>query len=460
MNNHQQISLLQLLDILTKNSNHIIIDIKHLQENYQRTGIKRIHGVRDAKGTLIQPWLKTEYIDDSNYVHIGKFAFNRHTATINMLVKRRVKLVKSEDTIPILEVAGLLVNELYTFNNYTIVSNGKIHIPYLKIKISSKKTFDLIKSCLDSAEFDFHREYTLTLDNLSLVNHEHQFTSIDGLFDELAKIKVISSMIAAHLKGESDTFVEPQLDELKTHYLSANVYLNFPTTHEYTSRQQALLNGMIDSQMIYKIDIGSTDILNLNKFYSANKFLDKIYRVYDKHTGEILKKPNLTMIFQENLAVRHKLLSSRVKMTKVDEFMKVIFDDFLGLEAYGIVIATLSKAGAMNLVNVLHDKFSGYNISKSAMVTALTEAKSKLEDYVETIYQEQISPLVFYIGATGQLPEEISVPAINATELALRYPDLQFSKHEQLGQFFVVENSIISIYNQPSYYSPQTSLLA
>ncbi|AFY48793.1 hypothetical protein Nos7524_2984 [Nostoc sp. PCC 7524] len=460
MANHHKISLLELIEILTEYRKNIIINIKHLQANYQRTGIKRVHGIRDENGELKRPWLQTEYIDNAEYVSIDKFAFNRNTATVNMLVKRQVKLVKSEDKTPILEVAGLLANDLYLFNNYTIVSNGKLYISFLKIKISSKKAFELLKDVLDRAEFDFHHEYTINLDNLPLVNDNIKYPNIAGLFDELAKIKVILSMITAHLKGESDIFIEPQLDELKNHCLSSNLYINFPTTNEYINRQQALTDGNIDLQRIYKIDIGSKDILNLSKFYSANKFLDKMYRVYDKETGEILTKPNLTMAFHENLAFRHKLLSSRIKITKVDEFMKVIFDDFLGLENYGIVSATLSKIGANSLAQLLQDKFSGYSVSKDVTVAALTDAKTKLEQYANKIYQEKISPLVFYIGATGTLPQEISVPAITAKELARRYPDLQFSKYEQEGDFFVVNDSIISIYAQPTYYSQQVGVSA
>ncbi|WP_414576192.1 hypothetical protein [Anabaena sp. CCY 9402-a] len=458
MSNNDKISLLKLIDILKKNSNSIIINIKHLQENYQRTGIQRIQGVRDANGELIQPWLRAEYIDNAEYVRMGKFEFNRNTATINMLVQRQVKLVKSDDKTPILEVAGLLVNDLHTFNNYTIVNNGKLNIQSLKVKISSKKTFELLKDVLDAVEFEFHREYTIQLDKLPLVSNNAQYPNIDGLFDELAKIKVIVSIISAHLKGESDIFVKLQLHELNNYYISNHVYLNFPTTNAYTSRQEAIANDIIDFQTSYKIDIGSKDILNLSKFYSANKFLDKMYRVYDKKTGEIFTKPNFTMAFQENLAFRHKLLSSRVKITKVDEFMKVIFDDFLGIENYGIVTATLSKVNASSLAQLLQDRFSGYDVSKEIMITALTDAKTKLEQYADKIYQEIISPLVFYIGATGMLPKKMSVPAMTATEIVRKYPDLQLSKYEREGKFFVLGDTLISIYAQTKYYSKKDTV--
>ena len=455
-----QISLLELIQIFAEYRNNIIVNIKHLQEDYQRTGIKRVKGIRNENGELLQPWLRTEYIDNAEYVGMGEFQFNRNTATINMLIKRKVKLAKLEDQIPTLEVAGLLVNDLNTFNNYTIVSDGKINVKSLQVKISSKKAFDLLKEkgVLNAEDFDFNAEYTIQLDNLQFVAANSRYSSIDGLFNELAEIKVLTSIICAHLKKESDVFIEAQLDEFKKHYLSKNIYINFPTTNEYTDIREALVNGTLDSRLSYKIDIGSQDILNLSKLPSANKFVNRMYRFYDKETGEIIIKPSFEMAFNKNLAVRHRLLSSRTKITKVDELMKPIFDDFLGLEQSGIVVTILTKVGADRLAQLLEDKQTGKQISKEEMVAALTAANTKLEQYVEKIYRDKISPLVFYIGCTGLLPEQMEAKAMTAEEAVAKYPDLQFSKNEQEGTFFAVGDSIISIYAKTEYYSKLISV--
>ncbi|MEH2384048.1 MAG: hypothetical protein V7K27_35055 [Nostoc sp.] len=457
---NNQISLVELIQIFAEYRHNIIVNIKHLQEHYQRTGIKRVKGVRNENGELLQPWLRTEYMDNAEYVGMGEFQFNRNTATINMLIKRKVKLAKFEDQTPTLEVAGLLVNDLNSFNNYTIVSDGKINIKSLQVKISSKKAFDLLKEngILDVEEFDFNAEYTIQLDNLPLVAANSCYSSIDGLFNELAEIKVLTSIICAHLKKESDVFIAAQLDEFQKHYLSKNIYINFPTTNEYTDINESLISGTIDSRLSYKIDIGSQDILNLSKLPSANKFLNRMYRLYDKETGEIIIKASFEMAFDENLAVRHRLLSSRTKITKVDEFMKPIFDDFLGLEQNGIVAGILKKVGADSLAQLLQDKQTGKQISKEEMVAALTTANKKLEQYAENIYQDKISPLVFYIGCTGLLPDQMEAKAMTAEEAAAKYPDLQFSKDEQEGTFFAVGDSMIGIYAKTEYYSKLTSV--
>lgn len=462
---NNRISLLELIKIFEEHRKSIIINLKHLQQNYQRKGIKKINGSRDENGNLVKPWLTTEYIDNGEYVGMGSFDINRNTATINMLVSRKVKLIKIEDKTPIIEVAGLLVNDLATFNYYTIVSDGELNVDSLKVKISSKKAFELLKETgilelngIPPEQFDFRAEYTIKLNNLPLVSFDASFANIDGLFYQIAEIKVLSSIISSHLKGESDVFLPEQLSELKNHYLSKNLYLNFPTTTEYTDLKQALANGTVDSRVSYKIDIGSKEILNLGKLHSANKFLDRMYQVYDIETGEIFDKPTFEIALNPNIAVRHKQLSSRTKITKVDDLMKPIFDDFLGIEVSGIVAAILSKVGADNLVRLLQDKWDNKPVSKQEMVTALTVANSKLEEYAEIIYRDKICPLVFYVGSTGLLPDEMNAKAVNADELAGKYSNLQFSKDEQEGTFFEVGNSIISVYAKNEYYSTKPAV--
>jgi hypothetical protein len=58
------------------------------------------------------------------------------------------------------------------------------------------------------------------------------------------------------------------------------------------------------------------------------------------------------------------------------------------------------------------------------------------------------------------LPEELAAKKMTAEELAAQYPDLQFSKYEQEGTFFVVGNSIIGIYSQIEYSSNKIPMSA
>lgn len=455
-----KISLLELINILEEHKNSIIINFQHLQTNYQRKGLKRVEGKRDEKGKLVKPWLKTEFLDSGEYVQMGSFAINQNTSTINMLITRKVKLVKVEDGTQIEEVAGILVNDLNTFNNYTIVSDGEVNVKSLRIKISNKSVFNLLqkigvieKDGLPADKFDFRFEYDIKLDSLPLVPFEGCYSSLDGVFTELAEIKVISSILSAHLKGESETYTAEQLEELKHHYLSKSLYLNFPTTTEYVDLKDAVANGSVDSRVSFKIDIGSKDILNFGKFHSANKFLDRLYEVYHKDTGEKLDKPTFDTILDQPVIFGHKKLSSRTKITKVDNLMKLIFDEFLGLENNGLVTAVLSKVGADSLLRLLQAKWQEEDVKREEFIVALASANERLEAYAAKVYSEKISPLIFYIGSTGLIPDEMEAKAATADEIGAKYENLQFSKDEQEGMFFEVGDCIISVYAKNEYFT-------
>ncbi len=441
----QKLSVWELIKILEENRNSIIVNLKKLQQNYQRQSSKRLWGYKDENHNIIVPWLRTENIDNSEYAAIESLRFNHNSATVNMLLSRKIRLVKAEDKTPVLEVAGFLVNNLSQFNNYTLVSEGKINVKSLAVKISSEKVFHLLRwqGFIEAEKFDFRREYTIRLDNLPLVNANAYYPKLDGVFEKLAAIKVLSSIISAFLKDSYPGLVPEQLQELKKHYLSPKFYVNFPTTKAYDSV------GVLKPQTSYKIDIGNKEILHLGKFYSANKFLNKMYRVYERKTGKILPNPTLKLAGDDNILLRQRLLSSSRKITKVDAFMKRIFDDFLGLENNGAVSEIFTWVGGDRLARRWQQQRHIQSASnKEELITTMLVANAKLKEFAERIYRERVCPLVFYIGCTGFLPEQMNAKAMTAEELTATYPDLQLSKHEREGRFFVVGDSIISIYSK------------
>jgi hypothetical protein len=69
-----------------------------------------------------------------------------------------------------------------------------------------------------------------------------------------------------------------------------------------------------------------------------------------------------------------------------------------------------------------------------------------------------VSPLVFYIGSTGALPDEIDAKAQTAEEMTAKYPDLSPSKDEQEGLFFEVGSAILTVYAKREYFSRDTTI--
>ena len=438
--------------LLEDHADEYLVNLPYLQEHYTRRGVKRLQGSRDENGNLMEPWLKTEYVDKDEYVRVSSFDVNRNAATMNMLISRRVKLVKMKggETIP--EVAGVKLDQLRTFNNYTLVGDGELNVQNLKLKISGKKLFDaLVKEGVlenedgtPAGKFDAKAAYLLRLDVLPLVPPFTGKPDFTGVFDHLCGLKILASLCGAHLKEAAEDFTPEQVEELKKHYLSKSLFLNFPTTVPYKDRLTALSDGTLDTRTSYKIDIGNKDILTLGKLHSANKFLERMYVA--TANGAEVEKPKFEDALDGTWKYGFKTLSARVKVTKVDELMKDYFDEFLGLKPTGVTIQTLEEVGAKDLAKIVQERLKGKQPTRQAFVAALTDARKKLEARQEQLFRERLSALVFYIGSTGLLPDEMDVKGQTADQISAKYPDLALSKDEREGTFFEVGDTLLTVY--------------
>jgi hypothetical protein len=169
--------------------------------------------------------------------------------------------------------------------------------------------------------------------------------------------------------------------------------------------------------------------------------------------GKPMEKPAFEDVLNGDVTYKHKALSAKTKVTKVDEFMRNLFDDFLGLRPNGSATKVLEAVGADKLAAILKDRGKGKQPAKKAFVEALADAKKKLDARSDALFAEKLSALVFYVGSTGLLPDEMEAKAVSADVLAQKYPELAFSKDEKEGTFFEVGDTIISVYAKTEYFS-------
>jgi hypothetical protein len=93
------------------------------------------------------------------------------------------------------------------------------------------------KGVIIADKFEFDCEYQIQLDNLPLVPVNINFGNIDGLFTQLAEIKVITSILSACLRHQSELFVSNQVEELKQHYLEyIDLQLSIKKTEDRLSK--------------------------------------------------------------------------------------------------------------------------------------------------------------------------------------------------------------------------------
>jgi Mg-chelatase subunit ChlD len=444
------VTVLQLASVLEGHRDKILVNLSELGKGYQRRGVQRVPGVRGEDGNIEAPWLEVENLDDGEWTQMGTFDVNRTSATMNLLLARPSRLVKTADSSPITEVAGLNVGSLTSFRNFTIVGDGEVTVPEFVVKFGSEDAYEAVKSLGvikdDDGTFDFSKPYTLAVDSLppAPFDFDGDLGSIKGSFRQVLCDKVAAGILSAITKEESDDLTSDQIEELGKHYLSKNLNINFPTTTPYSDLQEALQQGTIDTRVSFKVEIGDADILNPGRVKSANAFLDRHYEAYSISTGDKLKdKPKMPMFLDAAIGFRHKTLSARTKITAVDDFARPIFDAFLGLGDGAPFASILSDAG----------------INKSVMdlvrggSSSLLEALKAVEAHQDRIYREEIAPLVFFVGATGLMPDAVEAKAETADEIEVSIEGLKLAKAEKEGTFFRVGEAVVSVYPKDEYFS-------
>jgi hypothetical protein len=140
-------------------------------------------------------------------------------------------------------------------------------------------------------------------------------------------------------------------------------------------------------------------------------------------------------------------------VTKVDDFMKGLFDDFLGVAPNGESVKILESVGAKELAKIVAERGKGRQPARAAFVSALTAAEKALNRAADELFEERVAPLVFYVGSTGALPDEIESKALTADQLTEKYPEVALSKDEQDGLFFEVGDTILTVFAKREYFT-------
>jgi len=457
-----QASVLEIVAAMNEHRSDIRVNIDDLMAVYKRRGVKRIRGVRQEDGTVEEPSLKTEYTDTPPWLRLSGLDINRNNATINMRLTRSIKLVKVSDGSDVTEVAGIpLAGKLFDYKNYTLVGDGSLNVPHITVRISTKSAFGAFKDMgVLSGDFDPEKVYQIKLDGRPLVDYEAVFKAPDkDTFDRLLRMKSLSAVLAAILKEDSAAYTSEQVAELKANYLSANLYVNFPSTTEYADLQVALAAGEVDTRISYKVDIGTPEILTAGKVMSGNKVLDRLFTV--TKAGEVKgeKKPKWTL-WWDDVAFGFKTLSARTKLNAVDDLMKPIVAEFLGLETNGKVDEILTMAG---LDDTLKADFSGAmtrSTGRDDAVDAFSKVRKALDAAAEALYQEKVIPVSFYIGATGLVPDNFGAKALSAEELTALHTGLKLTKAEKDAMFFPVGDMIITVYLKAENFSTSKRAVA
>jgi len=447
--------VLNVLELLNEWSSSMHLNLKELGRNYRRRGVKKVAGTRNADGILDLPWVDTKPVDSEDFVRVGAVEINRTTATANLRTNKHIHLINRETKEEILTVAGVPVDNLQEFRNWTLVGDGEVLVDELVVRINDKRAFKAFEEVgILSGDYDPTTSYTIRLQDRPLVAFDQKFEKLDGVFDVLMDIKVLKSIFSSLTEGTSEKYSDDQVAELKKHYLTSALYLSLPSTTEYSDLKSALADGTVDTRVSYNIDLGSTKILNASKFKSANAYLQRRFEA----TTDLgtLKGADLKWVswWNPSFQASIKKLTAATKLDEVDEKMMPIFEDFLmGTDTQIARILQmcigLSPEDTNRIVNAVRRKGT-----KDEQVESFKFALRLCKEAEDEIYDTIVSPVSFYVGATGLIPDEFN--AISYTYEALNnvYPNLKVGKDEKDGTFFKIgSDTLLTVYVSSEYFS-------
>lgn len=455
-------SIVDIFALLNEHAHDVIVDVDHLQRWYVRRGVKRIPGTRQEDGTVLEPDVisrrKPRDANDGDCQMI-RAEYNNKNATLNVLLSQPMELidlsgrVTGEEGAVIDEIAGItLTDRLYAHNNYTIVGDGQLNLPELRIRTSSFKLHRKLAKLDVWEEDDFVPELygVLKLSDFPVFDLEAVSTppNIGELFGKVARLKTLSTLFSAAIGKKSSDYTPEQISELRSVHLTPGLNFSPPTTTSYADKDEAIATGKVDYRVSYQIDIGSHEILHTGQLRSGNELLRRFMRV--TLNGEDVDKPTMDMVWDEGVDLFVKTLSKRTKITAVDNLMSPILMGLL-LAPTDALNESLALCMSETEVKGLYSVLFNSNVDPYDRLEALEAAKAAASAAVDACYAE-IRPLVYYIGSTGLIPDtfvdENGNPplAMSADDLKKAYPDLKIGKNEKEGTFYDVLGGILSIY--------------
>jgi hypothetical protein len=453
-------SIIDIVKVLDENRNDILLNINKFRESYRKRGLEKVAGKREKDGTVTIPPVDTKIIETGDFVRMGSFEINRDTATVNMQIERGVNLVERDSGKVITEVAGVILDSLKDYKKYTIVGDGELNAKSMTVRFSTEKAFEEMQNIgiFSECEYSHSGEYEIRLFDFPVCPLLSEAEISTDTFETLAKLNIFGRILNGLSKGKSSKYSPEQIEELKSYCLSDSLHINIPMMNKHDNLDDAIADGSVDSRTSYKITIGSTEILNVSNFKSANQFFDRMYvaeRVDDNgNVVETISKPNIgDIFFDKKVRISHKTLSARTKVTKADDLQKFIYDEFFDLGKPDF----LKEIGAIIGVPEIAEIGWRHSVGEKESTKTVEKAQKAVAIKEREMWANLVSPIVFHIGSTGILPDGIDAVAMTAEEIMERYPDLKMAKAEKEGTFFDVDGVIISVYAENKYVSVDKS---
>lgn len=468
--------LVDLFDVLAQHKKDIQIDVPALVWDYRLRSVRRISGSRDEQGNLVMPPVAFDAVDEGLWTRISGVQLSNANATMNLRVVRKGRLrlldgvansnveeAQVDGHWTICSVAGIpLADRLFVYRNYTIVSDGSVHAKKLRIKVGSKAAWrDLERIGAVTGTYDHTQSVQqLYLGECPVVDFRRpvQVAGLSAAVRLMLMGKMVSSIFRAMSSGTSSRFSDQQISALASVCVTPGLNVSMPTTTPYTDKDQALAEGIIDVEVGTKVELGLHDVLP-SQLPSANDFLARHFTVV--RGGVEVKGPKFIDVLEPDAVVVKKELSSRSKPAVTDAMFLPLFEDLFGAsngayEAFfGLGQIGVDDAGQLQrFLPSISTNARTRLLDKDARVELVEKLKEKVDEALEGVLASQIRPLVFWVGATGALPEGAEAPPLSAEQAKEKSPSLKVSKKlEDATFYFLPDGVLLAAIPEEKYYS-------
>ena len=441
-------SVLEVLTYLNNYTAHLSVNLSDLAAVYKRRGVKRIPGTRLPDGSVEEPRVFSKVRQGDGWVHVNGFELNRNTATVNMLVSQPIDLFAVSTNTRVASVAGVSLDTLKSFNNYTIVGDGNLNVPSLTLRTANQKVLDGLRALgVNIGAAKAGEPFTLTFNGLPLVDYDLNVGGVDiYMVKRLLSLQVLSKIFSGMVKGDPAGFTPEQVADLKAHYLTPALNFSPPTTTSYADLNDALSKGEVDTKLSYKVNLGTADITGADKLRSGNEYLQRRFTL--QFLGKDVEKPTLEYATLPGAVFGVKKLTARTTLDAVDALSYPIYEGVLGLGNGKEVKDLLKSIGCVD-PDLFLATLKGENVRES-----VKDAITFVDKAIEHIY-DVIRPLAFYVGATGLVPDTLNATAQSADEFAKANPEAKLSKAEkEEGSFFTLpDGTVLSVFVKAELFS-------
>lgn len=474
-------ALVDLFATLARHAQDVDLDLDALSGGYRLRSVRRVPGARDENGVIVPPPVRFEAVKtDGPWTKISGVQLSNANATLNVRLVRPGRLIlqadlpASSDVVvrdgEISSVAGIdLRGKLSVYRNYTVVSDGSVHCRTLRARVRSKAAWRALEQFgVCSGPFDHkNNELALELKDCPVVDFRKgvSVSGLRGAVETMLRAKMVLSVLRALGGGTSARFSSDQVEALESVCVTPGLNVSTPTTTPYVDKDAALREGIIDVEVGCKVELGLHDVLP-SQLPSANEFLGRHFAV--SRSGEAgwaeVKDPKFTDLVSPAVMVARKPLSNRSKPAATDGLFLPLFEDLFGEKngalssfcaSVGVDDATLANLLrflpwlAMNL-NARADR--AFNVDDKA--EAVERFREKVEEAYEGVLADKVRPLVFWVGATGTLPEEVDCPPLSAEQAKARGTGLKVGKKlDDATFYFLPDNVLLAAIPEERLYS-------